>query len=382
MLSHYHLPHYFATKVRKEIEHLYASTAIGNLAQAMITLFEPIFLYQVVGLSVTEVLLFMAVVYAVYVVFIPLGAKIASRHGYAHAILYSIPFQILFWLSLVGAQYSEWFLYAAPIFFAIQKTLFWPAWHATLARYADGRQVGREFSFMYAIMSLMQILGPMMGGFLALFLGSSSIFVIGSIIYVCSAIPLMWTAEVFTPKEYKFADTWKIYKQYPARFAGYFGFGEELIVLTIWPIFIFFLLKNYQDIGSLVTVATLVGTGLALLIGLYSDGHSKRNFLRLGNYFYVLSWLARIPAVSVFGAFFADGFSRTAKSMVFIPMSALTYERAESTQIMPYVVGFEQALSMGKFLGAVLGAIVFALTGSFVALFILGAIFTLFYFLI
>jgi len=145
MLFNFHLPHYFATKVRSEIEHLYASTAIGNLAQAMITLFEPIFLYQVVGLSVTEVLLFMAVVYAFYIVLIPWGAKIASKHGYAHSIFYSIPFQILFWLALVGAQYSEWMLYAAPVLFAIQKTLFWPAWHATLARFADGRQVAREF---------------------------------------------------------------------------------------------------------------------------------------------------------------------------------------------------------------------------------------------
>lgn len=382
MLFNFHLPHYFTTKVKREVEHLYASSAIGNLAQAMITLFEPIFLYHVVGLSVVEVLLFMAVVYAFYIVFIPWGAKIANRNGYAHAIFYSIPFQILFWLALLGAQHSVWFLYAAPILFAIQKTLFWPAWHATLARYADGRQVAREFSFMYAIISVMQILGPMMGGFLALFLGSSSIFIIGSIIYACSAIPLLWTAEEFTPKNYKFSETWKLYKQYPAKFFGYMGFGEELIVMTAWPIFIFLLIRNYQDIGSLVTVATLVATGLALLIGLYSDGHSKRKVLRIGNYFYVLSWLARIPVVSPFGAFAADGFSRTAKSMVFIPMTALTYERAESTHILPYIVGFEQALSVGKFLAAVIAAIAFALTGSFIVLFVIGAIFTLFYFLI
>lgn len=382
MLFNFHLPHYFATKVRSEIEHLYASTAIGNLAQAMITLFEPIFLYQVVGLTVVEVLLFMAVVYALYIVLIPIGAKIASRQGYAHAIFYSIPFQILFWLALVGAQYNEWFLYAAPVLFALQKMLFWPGWHATLARFADGQQVAREFSFMYAIMSLMQILGPLIGGFLATFLGSNSIFIVGSIIYACSAIPLLWSAEVFVPKDYSYRDTWNLYKQYPFRFLGYLGFGEELIVLTVWPIFIFLLVKNFQDTGSLVTVATLVATGLALLVGLYSDGHSKRTVLRLGNYHYLLSWLVRIPVASTFGAFITDGFSRTAKSMVFIPMSALTYERAESTHILPYIVGFEQVLSLGKFLAAVIAAIAFALTGSFVILFVLGAIFTLFYFLV
>jgi hypothetical protein len=63
-------------------------------------------------------------------------------------------------------------------------------------------------------------------------------------------------------------------------------------------------------------------------------------------------------------------------------MSTLTYERAESTHIMPYIVGFEQVLAVGKFLGAVIGIIVFVSTGSFAALFIVAAIFSLLYLLI
>nr|MDQ3018937.1 hypothetical protein [bacterium] len=76
MLLHFHLPHYFANKIRKEIGHLYASTAIGNLAQSIITLYEPIFLYTVLDFSVIQILLFMASVYALYIVLIPFGGKI------------------------------------------------------------------------------------------------------------------------------------------------------------------------------------------------------------------------------------------------------------------------------------------------------------------
>ncbi len=382
MLFHLHLPHYFASKVRKEVEHLYASTAIGNLAQAIISLFEPIFLYSVVGLSVSEVLLFISVVYALYVLLIPFGAKIASKFGYAHSIFFSIPFQILFWLSLIGSQYSHSLLFVAPVLLAIQKSLFWPAWHSTLARFANGKQVAREFSVMYAIMNLVQILGPMLGGFLSLFFGVNSIFIIGSLIYACSAIPLLWSAEVFNPHPYKYHDTWELIKTYPAQFFGYFGFAEELLVMIVWPIFIFLIIKNYQDIGSLVTVASLVATGLALLIGIYSDRHGKKKVLQIGGFFYILSWLVRIPVVSSFGAFVTDAISRTSKSLVFIPVSAITYERAEATHILPYIVGMEQMLSIGKFLAGILGMIIFTATGSFVALFILGAIFSLFYFLI
>ena len=380
--DHFHLPHYFTSKVRKEIGHLYAAVGIGNLAQAIITLFEPIFLYHVVGLTIPEVLMFMAAVYAIYALIIPFGGKVAAKFGYAHTIFFSIPFQIIFWFLILGSEANLSLLIPAAVAFAIQKTLYWPALHASLARFSGKQQRGREFSFMYAIMNLMQIIGPMIGGFLSAVLGIEAIFIVASIIYLVSAVPLLWSKEKFTPKPYKFHDTWDLYKKYPLRFLGYFGFGEELLVLTVWPIFIFLIVTNYQDTGTLVTVATLFATALALYIGFYTDKHSKQSLLRAGTLIYALTWIARVPVISPFAVFITDALSRTTKSLVFIPVSTITYERAEQTHIMPFIIGFEQVLAIGKLIAALLGIIVFIATGSFVALFILGAIFSLFYFLI
>lgn len=382
MLFHLHLPHYFTSKIRPEIEHLYGAVAIGNLAQAIITLFEPIFLYHVIGLTIPEVLMFMAAVYAVYALIIPLGGKVSAKFGYAHAIFLSIPFQIFFWFLVLGSENRVTLLIPAVLCFAIQKALYWPALHASLSRFSKNKQRGREFSLMYAIMNLMQIIGPMLGGFLSAVFGIEAIFIIASIIYFCSAIPLFWSREVFVPKPYRYHETWKLFKKYPAKFLGYLGFGEELLVLTIWPIFIFLIVTNYQDTGALVTVATLVSTGLALYIGFYTDKHSKESLLKAGTLIYALTWLARVPVISPFAAFITDALSRTTKSLVFIPASTLTYERAEETHIMPYIVGFEQALSIGKLLAALIGILIFSFTGSFIALFILASIFSLFYFLI
>jgi hypothetical protein len=104
--------------------------------------------------------------------------------------------------------------------------------------------------------------------------------------------------------------------------------------------------------------------------------------LRAGTLIYSLTWIARVPIFSPFATFITDALSRTTKSLVFIPVSAITYQRADNTHIMPYVIGFEQMLAIGKLLAALVGIFVFAATGSFVALFIVGAIFSLFYFLI
>ena len=357
--EHFHLPHYFASKIKKEIEHLYESVAIGNLAQAIITLFEPIFLYHVVGLSVPEVLMFTAAIYSMYALIIPFGGKIMAKFGYAHSIFFSIPFQIIFWFLILYSEQYVLMLIPAAISLAIQKTLYWPALHASLARFSDKKQRGREFSFMYAIMNLMQIIGPMLGGFLSTYFGIEVVFVIASIVYFCSAIPILWSKEVFIPKPYRFHDTLDLYKKYPLKFLGYFGFGEELLVYTIWPIFMYTIVASYQDVGTLVTIATLVATGLALYIGFYTDRHSKESLLRAGTVIYALTWLARIPVVSPFAAFITDTLSRTTKSLVFIPVSALTYDRAAQTHILPYVIGFEQMLAIGKMLAALVGIVVF-----------------------
>lgn len=119
--EHFHLPHYFSSKIRAEITHLYASVGIGNLAQAIITLFEPIFLYHVVGLTIPEILLFMGAVYAIYALIIPLGGKFAAKFGYAHSIFFSIPFQIIFWFLILGSENGVYLLIPAALAFAISK---------------------------------------------------------------------------------------------------------------------------------------------------------------------------------------------------------------------------------------------------------------------
>lgn len=379
-MSHkFRLPYYFATSVRREIGELYVSTAIADLAIAVVLLFEPIFLYSVLHFTIGEVLLFMGAVYALYIVLIPFGAKIVSRFGYEHGIFFSIPFQILYWVFLFGSQTNIAWIYLAPLAFAIEKALFWPAFHADVARFARSEQRGREFSALYAIVNLVYILGPFLGGLLSEKFGVRVTFVVASAVYFCSFIPLFTTKEVFLPKLYQFRDTWAMYKTYPKKFLGYLGFGEELLVLTVWPIYIYVVVKDYKDIGVLAAVATLVATLLALYIGKISDKYSKRVLIRVGAFFYFLVWLARFIAGNFWSVFSVDALSRTSKDLVFIPLSTLTYERAEATHIMPYVVFFEQSLSVGKLLACVLGIAVFAATGSFFALFILAALFSILY---
>jgi len=376
------LPSYFAQNLRTQIEEMYASVAIADFAMALVAIFEPIFLYSVVHLSVSQILLLNGLTYLVYIFAIPFGARVSSLFGYAHGILFSIPFQILFWVFLYSGQENHALLLVGFVLYGIEKSLYWPAFHASVARFAQDQQRGREFSVLYAIINIVSILGPFFGGVLSQNFGVRITFVIASGLYALSFIPLFIQKEIFIPKAYQYRDTWELYKNFPSKFLGYAGFGEEMLLLNMWPVYIFRVVRGYEKIGALVTVATLIATIIALFIGKITDIYSKQALIRIGALLYSLFWFFRITATTVASVFFADSFSRTSKDLVFIPLSTVTYERANQNHIMPYAVFFEQSLAIGKLFAAILGAILFYFTGRFEVLFIVAGLFSLLYMLI
>lgn len=323
--------------------------------------------------------MFMAVVYAVYILIIPFGGKFASVYGYRHCIALGVPFQIFYWLALLASISHPNTAFLAAIIFGLQKSFYWPGFHSVIARFAQTEQVGREFGVAYAINSVAQVGGPLLGGILSQYFGMPAAFLLAAVIYCGSIAPLLMAPEIFVPKAYFFKETLKLYKDFPKKFLGYIGFGEELLVLTIWPIFIYIIVKDYKDTGLLAAAASMVAGVIALFLGKITDQYTKRVLIKIGAFFSSIFWVVRFFASNFITTFVLDSFSKTAKETLFIPLSTLTYLRAEQTHIVPYTVFFEQSLAIGKLSAALLGALLFSLTGSFMVLFIIAAVYSLLY---
>jgi MFS family permease len=374
-----HFPQYFTQKVRQEIGEVYAHSAIANTALSMMSVFEPIFLYSALGFTINQVLIFTAIVYATYIICIPLGGKVASFYGYKHAIGISVPFQILYWTLLIAAQQSFNLAYVAAVLYGLSKTFYWPGFHSLMARYSDKDQVGREFGFVYSLISLTLIAGPLFAGVLTKHFGFTIMFLVTALIYSLSLFPLFLHKEIFTPKKFEYSQTLEFFKTMPKKFLGYLGFGEEMFALNIWPIFVYLIVKDYQGAGALATISSLIAALLALLVGKITDQYSKHMLIKLGAFFGSLTWFSRFMATTFWSAFFVDSLARTTKEMYFIPVVTNLYLKSANTHVVPYVVFFEQSLAIGKFIACILGIVVFSLTGSFVLLFIMAALFSLMY---
>jgi MFS family permease len=350
------LPHHMKRQVRE----LFISTTLVNLALALVVIFEPIYLYQI-GYSLQKIMFFYLIAYFLYFILMPLGGKFARLKGYEIGMLIGTFLFIAYYIGLFLIGQYEILFYIAPVLLALQKTFYWPAYHADFAHFSDSSEEGREVSAMNVASSLVYIIGPAAAGFIIFTWGYGVLFVVASILFLGSNIATLATKEKFIPHDFSYK---KVYKNLFSKknrndFFAYIGYGEELILLVVWPVFIATIIADVFDLGLIVALATLITTAVTLYIGKLSDSSNKRKILSLGSTFYSLAWFIRIFITNTVGVFFVDTMSKLGKNTISIPLMAITYEKAKDrrqskdSNIMNSIVFFEMSLVVGKLIAII-----------------------------
>ncbi len=342
-------------KMKRQVKELFASTILVNLALSMVMIFEPIYLYKI-GYSLQKIMLFYLITYLIYFLIMPLGGKFARKKGYELGMLVGTILFSLFYIGLFFIEQYSFLFYLVPFILALQKTFYWPAYHADFARFSDDSEEGREIGGLTMAVSLVYIIGPALAGFIIIQWGFGALFTFATIIFLASNIPTLITKEEFSKKDFSYKGAYLrlISKKNRKSFIAYLGFGEELIVLVVWPVFISIIITDIFDLGLIITLATLITSIITLYIGRITDSRNKKSILSLGASFYSLAWFIRIFIINQLGVFFVDTLSRLSKNVIAVPLTAITYERAKSRSIMKTVLFFEMSLVVGKLIALLL----------------------------
>ncbi len=379
----YNVAHYFARRLKRPVAELYMSVAIIDLAMAAVMIFEPIYLYTL-GYSVKQILLFFLGMYLFYFIIMPLGAKHANARGYEKSILVSTFFLVFYYLCLFSLDKITLLIYVAPIMLAFQKTFYWPGYHADFARFSDEREQARQISTLRVINNLVYILGPLAGGLIITIASFEVLFVVVILLIVISNFPLLMTKEKVVQKPFSYSNAYKriLKKHHRRKLFAYMGFGEELVVMILWPIFIYLIIENFFVLGSIVALATLVTAIVTLYVGRISDKKHKHPIIRLGSSLYAISWALRAFASTTAHVFLIDSLSRISKNMIYVPLTAITYFRARKYNIMNSVLFFEMGLVLGKLValvGTIIVISIFGLDIGFLFAFLLAGSMSLLY---
>lgn len=378
------LSHFFPRKLSPELRELYVAMSLSNVATSAIMLFEPLYFLSL-GLSIPTVLSFYLAVYLCYLFLLPLGGRFAIQYGFNRAMVASSIFTIGYYLSLLALPFFYWAWPFAVFMYAAQKTLYWPSYHADFARYGKSNEEGREVSNRELLDLLANVTGPVVGGLIISQYGFASAFVAACAIIVASNIPLLLVRDNILPhKHFTYRETfgWLTAIEHRRQVISFFGYGEELILLVLWPIYMHTIIPGFFSLGSLVGGTTLLTVLALLYLGRRTDHSNKRSVLKMGSIFYTVVWAMRLGAVTASSVFWADAASRLAKRMVNVPLLSLVYAEGRQTHhAMHTALMFEMSLVLGKLTAIVIGLAIFTWFPlvAWPIIFLLAAAFTLLY---
>lgn len=375
---------YLPSHLSPHLKELYGVMGMMNFVFSALMLYEPIYLYTI-GFALWQIMLFYAGVYGVYFFLMPLGGIVAKRKGFEHSIMYSSVFLILYLVFLLAIQSYSLFAVLAVLSLAIQKTFFWPGYHADFAHFSQSEERGRQISIVALVESVTAVLGPLAGAFIASQFGFGALFTLICVIILFSNIPFFLMKEQFTPTPFTYREPYAYLceKQNKPYFWGYAGFGEELIVMTIWPIFFYITFGTILSTGIAIALSTLATILVVLYIGKSTDYKDRKPIIRMGALFITLSWFLRLLARGVPSVMMLDFFSRISKNIFAIPVLAGLYEYASRTSLIKNMIFFEMSLTVGKFFTAILLAAVFFVFGPVWQIaFVCGGLLSLLFFLL
>jgi len=371
----WHFPHYFRKHLPKQLEELYLTSAITDFSSAALAIFEPIYLWSL-GYRIREIMVYYLILYVVDFFLLPLGGKFVARFGHERSILISTGWMVGYYVALINIPNAASLFCVAPLLFALQKAFYWPAYHVDFMRFSAKEERGAEYSGVAALSTIMYTIGPIAGGAVVKFFGFDALFVIGIVSILLSSIPLFVTKSPLKREEFSY---WKslvlpFRRRYQRTTVAYLSLGHELILMTVWPIFILLSFGDLFDVGLLVGLSALVTALATLAIGKWTDRKPKGDVLRFGGIGNLAVWLLRMVSRIPPMVLVMEWIGRIFYNSSVVSMTAITYDRAHEDDYSWHGVLYEQGFAIAKSLMALAVFILAAHTDPFVIAFALAAL--------
>lgn len=351
----------FGVSIKRQLKELYLFSLFFSLAQGLVMIFEPIFLYQQ-GFSLSFIALYYALHYTVYIFVLPWGSRFAARFGLERSLAVSTPFFMLYILVLALLPWKQELWVVGILLLTTHKVFYWPAWHTDFAQFADSKKRGMELSWMNMLLYGVGILGPFIGGLVAATYGFTMLFIVTACTVLLASFTLLRTKEHEDHESFAYTAPWKIMAtpKHKGMVLAMLGMGENLIQLVFWPIFMFIILGNTAQLGLIATIGAVIMTLFGFLVGELTDKKPDRTILRLHLPFFALSYLFLPLASTAWRATMTNIFSQMSYMGVHIPMLSRLYGSAMRSKPLAYITAFEMTLAIAKALTAWLLVFIFA----------------------
>lgn len=322
--------------------------AIYGLAGSFVGIFIPIYLLEK-NLDPGNVFGFYFVYTFGVLIFFFLANGVVKGMGLKKTVLVGYPFLFLYFFLLYTLNQYGTPLWILALVNALQASLYWFPLHMWLAGTSREKEMGSNLAKFFSASQMLGLFAPVAAAFVVLWFGFKALFVLAGLIYLISAIPLLFLPEFSFTEKMRMGRFFQLLKEYPWYVAAeIFENIREDAQAIIWPVFIYLSFRNILSIGFIGTIGT-VGTILFnLIVGKYVDKARKRTLLGAGALIMVAIWIFKFFTTTPTVAYtltLAEAFFGV---LIMIPINAMVYGLAQRENPPTFILFREFAVTIGR----------------------------------
>ncbi len=347
------------TSNQKEIKLFYLSFSIFQFANSIVQIFIPLYFYNK-GFSLYSILMFFAVTQIGRLIFLPIAARLSSSYGAKRIMSASFVLSIVYYVFLGKVESVSGIFYVSAFIFGSVQALEWLPFLVHLSKMSPNENKGKIYSKLNIYTTIANALGPLLGGFIISLYGFHSVFYVVIALILPAIYFLLKTPEISKIRKIKFSLI-SLRKICPDMIAnGGFNF-QTYLGNTIWPIFIFVILPQYNTIGFIQTASLFMSLIALHSIGKLTDRARRKKVLLLGSVLNSSASFLRIFANSFLSIFMLNSAAIFTGTLQGIPWNVKLQEHMDREPRTEYVAIFE----IGGASIAFLGLLIFAIASIF-----------------
>jgi len=348
---------YFDKPLSSGFIYLYTGRTIMMIGGALLGLFLPIFLFELFNKNFIAVVLYYAIGFFLYGITITVGAKFLNKFGFKKALQVSVLLAALFYVIFyfIDKQGLSQLIPLTILVVVLFRLFHWLPYHVDFAKLSDKKNRAKQVSILSATRMALGIFIPLISGLIIAKFGFNILFIIAIVLYLLASFPYMAVPRTKEKFSWTILETWKQFfsKKRRNMVCAYMADGaENMVGLTVWPIFIYQLLNgDYFQIGTLSTLIIGITVTLQLFTGKYVDSKiSKEKAVHWGSTLYALGWIAKVFIVTAFQIFIVGAYHSITSILLRTPFDALTYEIAadQGHYVDEFTVLREMSINLGR----------------------------------
>jgi MFS family permease len=334
---------------------------IHGAATALLSVFVPIFLFEMWGRVFWPVGLYYALLSLLYVLLLVPGMYITNQIGFSRTLVLGGIFSVFTYVLMYFLQPENIALILPFLTIAIVgfRIFHWVPFHVDFTLFTNAGERGRMVSLSMATIAFMGVIGPILAGYIVQNSGYPALFLIAMSLLIVATISYGFVPETSTRFEWSWLETWHALASQRLRgvVVGEFANGAEVATnIIVWPIFLFVILEgDVFEIGAVSTIIVGITVVMQLLLGRYLD-KAKENHartLRVGSVLSAIGWILKIFVLSALQVFFVGLYHNIVRIFARTPFSAIIYDMSaeQGSYVDEFTVVREMAGHMGRAAG-------------------------------